>query len=206
MKSISEQNLFVSLSFATIAASGPNGSIIHYHPNPESCSLVLRDRLFLLDSGAQYRYLSFNFVFQRRKEEEECLSYPFFFFFFDHLASRDGTTDVTRTVHFGEPSEYQKKCFTLVLKGVIALNTAVFPEGTTGRDLDVLARLSLWSHGLDYRHGTGHGVGAFLNVHEGPQGISSRPQAGRVAFQPGMTITDGFLFHLFIVVVVVCHS
>ncbi|CBN78834.1 conserved unknown protein [Ectocarpus siliculosus] len=68
----------------------------------------------------------------------------------------DGTTDVTRTVHFGSPTEHQRRCFTLVLKGHIALARAVFPEDTMGSKLDVLARLALWEAGLDYRHGTGH--------------------------------------------------
>ncbi|UPQ97480.1 creatinase/aminopeptidase [Chloropicon primus] len=85
-----------------------------------------------------------------------------------------GTTDVTRTVHFGEPSDYQKQCYTRVLKGHIALNTLVFPEGVPGFMIDSFARSSLWRGGLDYRHGTGHGVGAGLNVHEGPCGISAR--------------------------------
>ncbi|KAE8010202.1 hypothetical protein FH972_006592 [Carpinus fangiana] len=86
----------------------------------------------------------------------------------------DGTTDVTRTVHFGEPTARQKECFTRVLQGHIALDQAVFPEGTPGFVLDAFARSSLWKIGLDYRHGTGHGVGAALNVHEGPQSISFR--------------------------------
>ena len=77
----------------------------------------------------------------------------------------DGTTDVTRTVHLGEPSETQRECFTRVLKGNIALDTAVFPENTPGFVLDVFARRSLWEAGMDYAHGTGHGVGAALNVH-----------------------------------------
>ncbi|KAK3274580.1 hypothetical protein CYMTET_17242 [Cymbomonas tetramitiformis] len=85
-----------------------------------------------------------------------------------------GTTDVTRTVHLGEPSPRQKDCFTRVLKGHIALDQMVFPQGTPGFVLDGFARQSLWQAGLDYRHGTGHGVGAALNVHEGPQGISPR--------------------------------
>jgi len=84
---------------------------------------------------------------------------------------RDGTTDITRTVTFGMPTDEQKENFTLVLKGHIALATAKFPEGTGGYQLDVLARQPLWSRGLNYGHGTGHGVGFFLNVHEGPQSI-----------------------------------
>lgn len=78
----------------------------------------------------------------------------------------DGTTDVTRTLHFGTPSAYEKSCFTNVLKAHIALATAVFPNKIEGVKLDAITRAPLWQAGLDYRHGTGHGVGAFLNVHE----------------------------------------
>uniref|UniRef100_G1KFD1 X-prolyl aminopeptidase 1 n=1 Tax=Anolis carolinensis TaxID=28377 RepID=G1KFD1_ANOCA len=81
---------------------------------------------------------------------------------------KDGTTDVTRTMHFGVPSAYEKECFTYVLKGHIAVSAAIFPNGTKGHLLDSFARSALWDQGLDYLHGTGHGVGAFLNVHEGP--------------------------------------
>eukprot|EP01041_Mallomonas_annulata_P001952 gene1952-3790_t len=102
----------------------------------------------------------------------------------------DGTTDVTRTLHFGTPNEHMKTCFTLVLKGHIALGSAVFPQGTVGSRLDTLARLPLWSMGLDYNHGTGHGVGAYLNVHEGPQGISHRVKINETGFQSGMTISN----------------
>jgi Xaa-Pro aminopeptidase len=85
----------------------------------------------------------------------------------------DGTTDVTRTVALGEPTAEQRRHFTLVLKGLIRLSRTAFPPGTAGIQLDILARLPLWSDGLDYSHGTGHGVGSYLNVHEGPQSISS---------------------------------
>lgn len=78
----------------------------------------------------------------------------------------DGTTDVTRTLHFGEPTAYEKACYTYVLKGHIALARAVFPDKIEGVKLDAITRAPLWQAGLDYRHGTGHGVGAFLNVHE----------------------------------------
>ncbi|XP_058069117.1 aminopeptidase P1 [Magnolia sinica] len=103
---------------------------------------------------------------------------------------QDGTTDITRTVHFGNPSAHEKACYTAVLKGHIALDSARFPTGTTGHALDILARVPLWKDGLDYRHGTGHGIGSYLNVHEGPQLISFRPHARNVALQPSMTITD----------------
>ena len=83
----------------------------------------------------------------------------------------DGTTDITRTVSLGEPTAQQKRDFTLVMKGHIALGSAIFPAGTTGHQLDVLARHFLWNEGLNYLHGTGHGVGFFLNVHEGPQSV-----------------------------------
>ncbi|MDA0978059.1 MAG: aminopeptidase P family protein [Proteobacteria bacterium] len=100
----------------------------------------------------------------------------------------DGTTDITRTVVIGEPTAEHRRMFTLVLKGHIALARAVFPKGTSGVQLDVLARQFLWQEGLDYDHGTGHGVGAFLSVHEGPQRISkSGPQQ---ALLPGMVISN----------------
>ncbi|EEE66177.1 aminopeptidase P1 [Oryza sativa Japonica Group] len=102
----------------------------------------------------------------------------------------DGTTDITRTVHFGKPSEHEKSCYTAVLKGHIALDTAVFPNGTTGHAIDILARTPLWRSGLDYRHGTGHGIGSYLNVHEGPHLISFRPSARNVPLQASMTVTD----------------
>ncbi|CAK9191787.1 unnamed protein product [Sphagnum troendelagicum] len=102
----------------------------------------------------------------------------------------DGTTDITRTMHFGKPTAHEKTCATQVLKGHIALDMAVFPNGTTGHALDILARVPLWKEGLDYRHGTGHGVGCYLNVHEGPHLISFRPQARNVALQATMTVTD----------------
>lgn len=85
----------------------------------------------------------------------------------------DGTTDVTRTIAVGAPSADMRRCFTLVLKGHIALAQATFPHGTRGGQLDVLARQYLWAAGLDYAHGTGHGVGSYLSVHEGPQRIAT---------------------------------
>lgn len=103
---------------------------------------------------------------------------------------QDGTTDITRTVHFGKPSAHEKACYTAVLKGHIALDSARFPNGTTGHALDILARIPLWKDGLDYRHGTGHGIGSYLNVHEGPHLISFRPHARNVGLQPSMTVTD----------------
>ncbi|MEL6863912.1 MAG: aminopeptidase P family protein [Bacteroidota bacterium] len=99
----------------------------------------------------------------------------------------NGTTDITRTTALGTPSEEQKRNFTLVLKGHIALATIQFPAGTRGIQLDTLARQFLWQQGLNYGHGTGHGVGFFLNVHEPPQGFAtSISQRGVTIFEPGM--------------------
>ncbi|GAA0566012.1 aminopeptidase P family protein [Rhizomicrobium electricum] len=100
----------------------------------------------------------------------------------------DGTTDITRTIIVGTPSAEMKDRFTRVLKGHIALATAKFPEGTAGVQLDSFARRPLWDAGLDYDHGTGHGVGAYLSVHEGPQNISKRPIPQ--ALKPGMVISN----------------
>jgi Xaa-Pro aminopeptidase len=100
----------------------------------------------------------------------------------------DGTTDVTRTVAIGEPSQEMRERFTLVLKGHLALSRVRFPAGTSGSALDALARMALWQHGLDYDHGTGHGVGSYLGVHEGPQRISKAPST--VALQPGMIVSN----------------
>ncbi|KQT50886.1 X-Pro aminopeptidase [Aureimonas sp. Leaf454] len=99
----------------------------------------------------------------------------------------DGTTDITRTIPIGVPTEDMRRAFTLVLKGMIAISTARFPKGTRGLDLDPLARIALWKAGLDYAHGTGHGVGSYLSVHEGPQSISRR---GAVAIEPGMMLSN----------------
>ena len=100
----------------------------------------------------------------------------------------DGTTDITRTVAIGDPGDELRRMFTLVLKGHIALDQARFPAGTTGTQLDALARQFLWREGFDFDHGTGHGVGVFLSVHEGPQRISKQPS--RVALRPGMIVSN----------------
>ncbi|OAY71234.1 putative Xaa-Pro aminopeptidase P [Ananas comosus] len=151
------QEHFRGLSFPTISSVGPNAAVIHYSPEPSTCSELDADKIYLFDSGAQYL---------------------------------DGTTDITRTVHFGKPSAHEKSCYTAVLKGHIALDTAIFPNGTTGHALDILARTPLWKNGLDYRHGTGHGIGSYLNVHEGPHLISFKPHARNVPLQSSMTVTD----------------
>ncbi|KAI9568021.1 Creatinase/aminopeptidase [Boletus coccyginus] len=161
----SELDLFRGLSFDTISSAGPNAAIIHYKPDPNDCAVIAKDQIYLCDSGGQYF---------------------------------DGTTDVTRTwastaIHFGTPSEEEKRAFTRVLQGHIAIDTAVFPTGTTGWSSDSWARRALWQDGLGrlkYRHGTGHGVGHYLNVHEGPQGIGKRIAYNSAGLKPGMTMSN----------------
>lgn len=153
-----ENRYFQGLSFPTIAGSGPNGAIVHYRASPESDRRIRPGDVLLLDSGAQYL---------------------------------DGTTDVTRTMWIpgaGRPAKALMDVYTRVLRGNIALAMARFPAGTSGSQLDVLARAALWEAGYEYDHGTGHGVGHFLNVHEGPQRISQIPN--QVALEPGMILSD----------------
>jgi len=99
----------------------------------------------------------------------------------------NGTTDITRTIGLGKVPIEQKRLFTLVLAGMIDVSIARFPEGTRGVDIDILARSALWKAGMDYAHGTGHGVGSYLSVHEGPQSISRRSM---VALEPGMILSN----------------
>ena len=99
----------------------------------------------------------------------------------------EGTTDITRTVATGPVSDLEKQCFTRVLQGMIAISRARWPKGLAGRDLDALARCPLWSAGLDYNHGTGHGVGAYLSVHEGPQRLSRQ---SHVPLEVGMCVSN----------------
>nr|WP_272210112.1 aminopeptidase P family protein [Marinicella sp. W31]MDC2875976.1 aminopeptidase P family protein [Marinicella sp. W31] len=100
---------------------------------------------------------------------------------------QNGTTDITRTLAIGAVDDEKRRFFTLVLKGMIALSTARFPAGTRGMDLDPLARLALWKAGVDYAHGTGHGVGSYLSVHEGPQRLS---RLGSPELKPGMILSN----------------
>lgn len=130
-----EHEDFHSLSFATIAAYGPNAAIVHYEAEEGKAATLQPKGLLLLDSGAHYRY---------------------------------GTTDITRTIALGETTAEERKAYTLVLKGHIALSRMQFPHGATGLQLDTAARYAMWQSGYDFGHGTGHGVGAFLSVHEGP--------------------------------------
>jgi Xaa-Pro aminopeptidase len=100
----------------------------------------------------------------------------------------DGTTDITRTIALGELTEEQKRVYTLVLKGHIKLQMLKFPYGASGTQLDAVARMDMWSEGMNFMHGTGHGVGAYLNVHEGPHQI--RMEYRPAPLVPGMVVTD----------------
>ena len=141
-------------SFNTIAASGPNGAIIHYRASKNSNRQIKKNDIFLCDSGGQYKY---------------------------------GTTDITRTISFGKQSNKIKNIFSYVLKGHIAVASANLNKLTTGNLLDTLARKFLKKRGLDYPHSTGHGVGYFLNVHEGPIAIS---KGYKIILRPGHVISN----------------
>ncbi|NBD08893.1 MULTISPECIES: aminopeptidase P family protein [Corallococcus] len=154
---------FVSLSFATIAAFNANGAMPHYRATPESHATVCTP-------GQPVQGLLLI---------DSGGQYT------------TGTTDITRVVPVGEPTAEQRRDFTLVLQGMIHLSQAHFPRGTRSPALDVLARAPLWAEGLDYGHGTGHGVGYFLNVHEGPHGISQTlPNEPHTALEPGMVTSN----------------
>lgn len=131
-------------------------------------------------------------IIHYKPEAETCAELdPDCIYLFDSGAQYlDGTIDITRTIHFGKPSPHEKSSYTAVLKGHISLGNARFPNGTNGQALDILARIPLWKDGLDYRHGTGHGIGSYLNVHEGPHNISFRPSARDVPLQVSMAVTD----------------
>ncbi len=151
------QPLFEDISFETICGAGEHGAIVHYRVTERTNRPVRPGELVLIDSGAQYL---------------------------------DGTTDITRTV-LAPPlealAEGAREAFTRVLKGMIALTLARWPAGCAGADLDPIARAPLWRMGCDYDHGTGHGVGVHLAVHEGPQRIS---RTGTVPLEPGMILSN----------------
>lgn len=149
------QPLFRGLSFATIAAYGPHGAIVHYEASAGTDARLEPRGFLLLDSGAQYA---------------------------------DGTTDITRTIPLGTPTDEEREVYTLVLKGHIALERCVFPDGASGTQIDLAARYAMWQRLMNYGHGTGHGVGSYLNVHEGPHQI--RMNYMPAPLRAGMTVTD----------------
>ncbi|KAI8968798.1 Creatinase/aminopeptidase [Trametes punicea] len=169
-----ELDLFMGLSFSTISATGPNGGT---------------ERLIGLGFSAQFDCTA---IIHYDPDPNDCAIVRKDQIYLCDSGGQylDGTTDVTRTFHFGTPTGEEKRAFTRVLQGHIAIDTAVFPNGTTGYILDPFARRPLWEDGLDYRHGTGHGVGHFLNVHEGPHGIGVRIAYNNTALKPGMTVSN----------------
>ncbi len=149
---------FIGLSFPTIAGFNANGAMPHYRATPESHAVI-----------------------EVTSEQEGSL------LLIDSGGQyTGGTTDITRVWPIGTPSAEHKRDYTLVLKGMLALSRSRFPRGTLSPMLDAIARAPLWQHGLDYGHGTGHGVGYFLNVHEGPQSISKALPEAAMAMEPGM--------------------
>ena len=150
----SKNKNFFSLSFPTIAGSGPNGAIVHYRASKKSNRKIKNNDLFLVDSGAQYF---------------------------------DGTTDVTRTIAFQKVTKEQIKMYTLVLKGHIAVASSIFSPNERGRLLDKKARKFLLNKKYNFDHGTGHGVGSFLNVHESPPSIS---KVSKSKFNKGMVVSN----------------
>jgi Xaa-Pro aminopeptidase len=153
-----DTNVLRDISFETICGAGPNGAIVHYRVNEDTNRPVKLGELLLVDSGGQYL---------------------------------DGTTDITRTIAIGDVGQIEKSCYTRVLQGMIAISRVRFPlfktGGVAGSNLDALARYPLWLAGLDYDHGTGHGVGAYLSVHEGPQGISRK---SKTPLEAGMILSN----------------
>ncbi len=141
-------------SFNTIAGSGANAAIVHYRATKKSSKKILKNEIFLCDSGGQYKY---------------------------------GTTDVTRTICFSPPKKNIKDIFTKVLKGHIAVVNSDLNKLKTGKEIDIRARQFLKKDNLNYEHGTGHGVGFFLNVHEGPQAIS---KYNSVKISEGMILSN----------------
>ncbi|MDE2076719.1 MAG: aminopeptidase P family protein [Burkholderiales bacterium] len=150
---------FVSLSFPTIAGFNANGALPHYRATEQNHAVISTPQGLTAEG----------------------------LLLIDSGAQYwGGTTDITRVWAIGTPSAAQKRDFTLVLKGTIALSRMKFPKGTLAPMLDAIARAPLWDQGLDFGHGTGHGVGYFLNVHEGPQSISKAIPDANMAMQPGM--------------------
>lgn len=174
------EGMFVEPSFPTIAGVNRNGAVIHYRLGGRRAAgffphaptfLILHEMLLLIEFAP--------FLWCCRASGSSCatLTKDDMLLLDSGAQFLDGTTDVTRTMHFGVPNDHQREMYTRVLKGHINLASTVFPVGTPGCLLDSFARQALWKVGCDYLHGTGHGVGAALNVHEGPQRISSHLKA-----------------------------
>ncbi|PJE80325.1 Xaa-Pro dipeptidase [invertebrate metagenome] len=161
---------FVDNSFACISAIGPNAAMCHYEPEPTTARKLGQDGMYLIDSGGHYQL----------------------------KGDLYGTTDITRTVKVGSVSDEQRRRYTQVLQGHIALDDARFMPGTTGMQLDTVTRLPLWKEGINFNHGTGHGIGHFLSVHEFPPRINTNNPYGAleegmcVSNEPGYYLEDGY--------------
>ena len=162
---------FLAPSFGSISAFGPNAAMCHYHHDPENCRSLGQDGMYLIDSGGHY----------------------------NDGANICGTTDITRTIKVGDASDHERHMFTLVLKGHIAMDKARFLSGFRGEQLDMLARQPLWQEGYNFDHGTGHGVGHCLSVHEFPTRIKAGVGENGIveegmcmSNEPGYYLEDGF--------------
>ena len=144
-------------SFETIVGYGPNGALPHYHPSATTNRVIFKNSTLVLDSGGQYFGIPLNFIVL---SAHVSLTFREWFYFVE------GTTDVTRTIHLGTPSQRERDAYTRVLIGTIQYSTLTFPSNLAPAVADVLSRAALWDAGLDYLHGSGHGVGTFLGVHE----------------------------------------
>ena len=151
---------FVAPSFAWISALGPNAAMCHYHHDPKNARALGQDGMYLIDSGGHFN-----------SEDGIC-----------------GTTDITRTIKVGEITDEQSRMATLVMKSHIALDVARFMPGTTGVQLDTVTRQPMWQNGVNFDHGTGHGIGHYISVHEFPPRINPDNTYG--AIEEGMCLTD----------------
>ncbi len=151
---------FVAPSFGSISALGPNAAMCHYHHDPKNARKLGQDGMYLIDSGGHYN-----------SETGIC-----------------GTTDITRTIKVGEVSDEQCRMVTLVMRSHIALDMARFMPGTTGMQLDTVTRQPMWQNGVNFDHGTGHGIGHYISVHEFPPRIN--PNNNHGALEVGMCVTD----------------
>ena len=168
--------------------------------NPQQTEVSVAEKLELLRSDQPlYRGLSFDTIagyeahgaivhYEATAETDVPLEQKGFLLLDSGAQYQDGTTDITRTIAMGPLTDEQKKVYTLVLKGHIDLQMLHFPDGATGTQLDAIARQPLWQHGLNFLHGTGHGVGSYLNVHEGPHQIRMEWKPAKL--REGMTVTD----------------
>ncbi|MDR2610352.1 MAG: M24 family metallopeptidase [Clostridiales Family XIII bacterium] len=196
-----EDPLSLGDSFEPICAYGANGAIVHYHAEPDSAA-VIGERTYAQGDGSLEQFcIQFNTVEPspcvggRRTEPDSAAGLGEAGFFVTDSGGQyvDGTTDITRTVLLGDSGDSARRDYTLVLKAHIALASVEFRHGVAGAHLDALPRRVLWREGVDYAHGTGHGVGYVLGVHETPPGFTSSANAGsgaRTPIEPNMVFSN----------------